>query len=434
MSYKQICSVIGKSLADIITDLRNADRIYLFGVNQYTGFIINKARQLGCLFDGIIDNDKNKQGQIIRRTKVLSINETNFQNSVVLIASGYYEEMRAQLAAYCKNINVISLFDFTAYNKLVYHNNEYWCDDVFDDNLKKLELGEKVYKFLADGSLLIISPTVSVGDHFLWNIYFDEYLEENKIRDYRIVVASGAAKRVIELFGRKKIDVILVDEIDALCDYVLYEGEKKTNSLVIYPRYGVVRYADVIADWNGLSWQRIYAEYIFQLKIVRCRFPDIYDAGITENDLIKKGMVRKQTVILSPYANTVGELPLYFWEELVDVLIRRGYAAYTNVAGDQVAIRNTHPLYIPFKGCGNFLEYAGLFISIRNGLCDITGKAKCQKIIIYNNTRQLFATERFYNNLEIDGIADNAKYVINEIGQEDHTLMKVISLIDRKGN
>ncbi len=430
MSYKYVCTEIEKNIIAISEKLDRDTRIYLFGANQYAGFIINCTHQNGTEVECIIDNDIAKQGMILNSKRVVSIAGLELRNCIVLIASQYYESMEKQIKGISNEVDVISLFDFVSYNKQDFEDKQFWNEEVFNKNLYSLESGEKVYKSLYEKCLLVISPTTSIGDQFLWNIYFDQYLKENGEPRYKVVVASKAAAKVIQLFENRSVEIISEIEMKQLVEFVMYFGEDKTNSLLIYPRYEFFRRQDIIADWTGKPWQRIYAEYIFKLKTIKTQFPRICDDNLENDFFYQLGYRDEKTIIISPYANTVGELSVYFWEELVEKLVERKFVVFTNVAGNQKAIKGTTPLNIPFNQSGNYLDNAEYFISIRNGLCDIVGQSECKKIIIFNNRRQLFTSEINYNDLRVDDIARNCKYIINEIGYEDITLNKIIRYLD----
>lgn len=433
MTNKNITSQIENSISKIADKLRHNKRIFLFGENFCSTFIINQLHQYGLAISYIFDNDKKKQGNFVCGIEITDVNNIDLnEDDAVIIASAHYAAMKTQLCSIANNIHIYSLFDFSEYINNENHKREYWQQDVFNKNINDIEKGESVYLRLYDGRLLVLSPTTSIGDHFLWNIYFDEFLLENSIGDYKIIVATEAARNVIQLFNRRDIDVISKNDMDELVSYIMYKGEKFTNSLIVYPRYEHLRKIDLVADWNGLPWQRIYANYLFKLKRIKCFFPCIKKEDVTDSDLKKLGLKKHKSVIISPYANTVSELPILFWEKLVDSLNKLGFSVFTNVCGNEKAISGSFPLELPLNACGNYLEYAGYFISIRNGMCDITGRAKCKKFIIYNYTRQLFTLENNYNCLDIDGIATNTTYFINKKGKEKETLTNIISHFDKR--
>ena len=93
-----------------------------------------------------------------------------------------------------------------------------------------------------------------------------------------------------------------------------------------------------------------------------------------------------RTVLLSPYANafhsSLGETE--FWGLLAQRLQERGYDVATNCAADELPIAGTIPFCVPYGELLTFLQYAGGFVGIRSGLCDIAGSTEqCSMVILY---------------------------------------------------
>ena len=200
--------------------------------------------------------------------------------------------------------------------------------------------------------------------------------------------------------------------MDCLTEFIFFMGEKETNTMVIYPRHEVVRCLDVMASYKGMVWQQIYAKFLFHLgNQYKMNFPSI---NKTDSHINFEQWKQGKTVILSPYANTVGELPMLFWDRLVIALRENNYDVYTNVVGMQKALNGTKSMEIPLESIGTYLKNAGYFIALRNGLCDVAGQADCKKIIIFRNRRQIYNSELEFNDLRVDGVAKNIEYLVYE--------------------
>jgi hypothetical protein len=77
------------------------------------------------------------------------------------------------------------------------------------------------------------------------------------------------------------------------------------------------------------------------------------------------------------------KLPSAFWENVAKDHLRRDYGAYTNTTGSEPPIRGTRPLAIPISQMLSAAEYAGTFIGIRSGLCDVLYTANCRKTVVF---------------------------------------------------
>jgi hypothetical protein len=90
-----------------------------------------------------------------------------------------------------------------------------------------------------------------------------------------------------------------------------------------------------------------------------------------------------KSVILSPYAKSVIELPAVFWEKIAADYSAEGFTIYTNVANNEQPVKGTIPLNIPISQMPAAVEFAGTFIGIRSGLCDVLYTADCRRIVVY---------------------------------------------------
>jgi hypothetical protein len=99
----------------------------------------------------------------------------------------------------------------------------------------------------------------------------------------------------------------------------------------------------------------------------------------TDAEQIEKG----RTIILSPYAKSMVQIPDTFWESLAGDYQKKGYLVCTNVAGDERSVKGTKALSVPIKQMVSAVEHAGCFIGIRSGLCDVLDTARCRKVAVF---------------------------------------------------
>lgn len=104
------------------------------------------------------------------------------------------------------------------------------------------------------------------------------------------------------------------------------------------------------------------------------------------NEYIKARQLPKgKTVILSPYANTGNTfgIPWSEWEELAKQLKQKGYTVCTNTSqkNGEKNITDTIPVFLKHEMMPAFCEYAGHFIGLRSGLCDIISGAEMETFV-----------------------------------------------------
>jgi hypothetical protein len=76
-------------------------------------------------------------------------------------------------------------------------------------------------------------------------------------------------------------------------------------------------------------------------------------------------------------------MPAEFWENLADEWRGKGVKVCTSVYGGETPIRGTAPLSLPLSQMAAAAEYAGMFVGLRNGLCDVVYAANCRKIVAF---------------------------------------------------
>lgn len=94
-------------------------------------------------------------------------------------------------------------------------------------------------------------------------------------------------------------------------------------------------------------------------------------------------MPQGHSVILSPYAKSVTNISADYWRQIVSYFREKGFALYTNVTKEENALPDTEPLGIPLNQMQSATEWAGTFIGLRSGLCDVIQHAACHKIALY---------------------------------------------------
>lgn len=102
-------------------------------------------------------------------------------------------------------------------------------------------------------------------------------------------------------------------------------------------------------------------------------------------------------MILAPYAGSfVSEIPIGFWEKLALRLREQGYSVCTNCAADkEVPVRGTIPVTFPYSWAVDFVDFAGVFVALRSGLCDIVSSSNAKMVILYEDGFNASSLEYF---------------------------------------
>ena len=377
--------------------LKNRD-IYLFGVSDNSRQIIQILRELGNEPKNVIDNDATKQGSYCSRLKVIAfsdIEKPDDKRKLYIIYSAYWREMIPQLTDYGilkKNIwrlnrkpGLLVFLLLTVYKGRAYRNR-----------LIK-QYGDK---------RIFLCPYTGTGDIYLIGTFWDEYTRRNHIDDYIFIVISGACKKVASLFNIKNVVLTEKKEYGAfLIDYYLYD-RKKGDITILNDCWAQVHTNQVewFRGYKGLYFTELFRKFVFNLpedvKPAHPTFKNEYEKVIKIFE--ENGLEEGNTVILSPYSNTLSDLPESFWAQLAERLMNKGYVVATNCGGKtESEVVGTKGVFFPLDIAPQFIEKAGAFIGVRSGFCDVISGAKAKKIILYDKGNRFYMGSAFeYFNLK----------------------------------
>ncbi|WP_313186515.1 hypothetical protein [Lacrimispora sp.] len=413
-------------------------RIVIFGLNDYTGCIMNELEskniQVACIFD----NDIQKQGKYFWNTPVIAPKcnaDSNGENdSVILMASIHMEAMSQQLMALgYHSENIV---------KLASLNDARWLENDSKSSLIAYNLGEKVYQEIRrkyPEEQLLMFPSVSVGDAYLPFRYLEQYLVDKKAV---LIVASEAVKRLAVPLKYISVAKLNQYEMIGLEKYFIVNIKADIDMKYVHPRYKESWQVGIgyeMTASRGYAFWEAYGPVIYEMG----KYPVLGKALLYKSNqtLIQKLFVNnnlklKRTVLIAPYTNSMSELPIVLWKDVVQYLLKNGFSVCTNVASDsECAIEGSVPLRCDLTDLQEFVEEAGYTILSRSGLSDILGNVRAEKIIIYKDYKLRFAsglTSFFTNNDLRKGQVDKyASQIIIEDDSMGTALESIKSIIDK---
>ena len=400
-------------------------KIVLFGASVFSREIRNCLLEQGFDISGVVDNDSRKLGSECMGLKVETpetILLPRNDNTVVLLMSVFfYREMTCQLLQMGYTIN----------------------KDVFTLNLKVNETlpvliymlvrvirGRFVYQSFSKKDAVFVAPYTGIGDIYLIGMFFNEYLRQKAVTDYVFVVVSGACKKVAELFDIKNIVVIKPKVTDDLisCRYFM-----RTEWPIVVLNDGWLGEATQwIRGYKGLNFEKMFRYFVFgfddktqhELPLKKCNSAEI--AALFQ----KHGLIRGRTVVLSPYSNTLFDLPEEIWLSIVKYCKDMGFAVCTNcAAGTEKPIAGTEAVFFPLVLAIEFLNESGYFVGVRSGFCDIISASTCKKVVIYEKEGFFYKCSPFdYFSLIKMGLCDDV-IEIEYDGIKERCLSKILSAL-----
>lgn len=188
--------------------------------------------------------------------------------------------------------------------------------------------------------------------------------------------------------------------------------------------------------YKGLGFTPLFRTFVFNLPdTAKPEHPKLNDANEELTQLFKDKQLQKgNTVVLSPYSNTLADLPKEFWEELAGKLKQADFVVCTNSNGKtEKAVKGTVSVFVPLNIAPQFIEQAGYFIGIRSGFCDIISGANAKKIILYDAQDRFFTSSAYeYFSLKNMQLSEDATEILFK--REDKELMNKVfnALKDKK--
>lgn len=287
----------------------------------------------------------------------------------------------------------------------------------------KIIFGWYYYKKLnKKNSLKIIMVRGATGDVYLQFLLLKSYLQLKKINNYFIVSDANSIKQFRIIFNISDIKILSTSICNCIEKYVLFSNFKNTN--IIFPFYWTdsfqfnrcrVRFSNKFNFMENYFW--------FPLNIDVCKSNSVLsflnNIELIEYIARQKGIIKNKTILISPEANSVTGLPIWFWNSLINNLIDKGYYIFMNCNG--YTFYRAPNLFLTYSEIVPLLDYAGGFIGVRSGLCDVISTSKCKKVILYPKVKSKFnysyhRSDVKYSGLEVMGLSDgNNLYEISTL-------------------
>lgn len=413
--------------------IRKENRIIFFGANKSSIEMNQYLRKAGFIPEGFVDNSEKKQGSIVEGMPVKSPAEALSSydpNARILIASEYHKQMCDQLMTfgYRKDEEVFVVHKMYSFYDL--------SEKAMRNYLLLGDQGKTVYERMIDCDLageqkdpfIFMCPYQGTGDAYLIGALLQSYIDKHYIRNYVITVVSKVCERILRMFGFTKVKTISKEESDGLVTFLrMMKGE--ISYLILNDNYQTRVMHRRLRGYKGIDFRHMFQYAVFGLtNEEKINFPQYHISEEQIRDIMKKhGMVEGKTVLLSPYANTISNLPDEIWEMIAVKYQQQGYVVFTNSSGKhEPTVKGTKSLFLPYSQMVPILEKAGTFIGMRSGLCDIIASAKCKKIILYPAGCIFGSCSTYqYFSLNAMGLCDDAIEIEFEAGKESSILAKI---------
>lgn len=402
----------------------DSDRAALFGCNVYAVILRDLLAELGIKTIAILDNDINKQNKRHMHLPICDPMQFVKKYSAIniVICSNYYNSMVTQLKEGGVDVeNRVLVIPVEIPRKEEEAVAESWgyITEGYKEYLNIIEnTGKKD---------MLLFPYKGTGDIYMACSFLEEYIKKTGMEQYFFVVNGSGCKKVIELFGYNADIFVLDDEkIRSILEAWTFLGN---DFMCVKP----------LIHWG---WRFKNTPYVFENPDMS--FTDMYrydvfgldDSSMPKHPPVNKSsdfarrlfeensLIKGKTVIVAPYANSIRtNISMTLWSNMVMELRRKGYSVATNCFGDEQPIDGSVGISFPYCEAINVLEYAGGFIALRNGLCDIVSQADCKMVVFYEDNVRSTSYSHF--GLKKMGVRDEEYAIMFEKDEDINRVFEV---------
>lgn len=267
---------------------------------------------------------------------------------------------------------------------------------------------KKIVKAVGKNTKIILLRGAT-GDRYLQLLLLNEYLRQHEINQYTIVASPGTTEHLKKIFYISNILYINSRESDFIQRAALFFNKKNFN--ICMPFYwdyyfGFTYNRCRVRMLDSFNFMDTYVFFSYNINYpINFRQPVFEEKNIANKFIWQsQGIVPSKTVFISPEANSVTQLPIWFWNGIISELQNNGYHCVVNC---------NHPnffrcsSYFPtYETIVPIFELGGFFLGIRSGLCDIISTAKCKKIIIYPEKQKRINFSEHRSEIEFSGLKE----------------------------
>lgn len=263
----------------------------------------------------------------------------------------------------------------------------------------------------------------ATGDNYLQCLLLDEYIKQHEIQKYIVLAMPGAMFGLSKVFRVSDIKFISVYKSTCIQRAYLFMNGKGFNCILPFyweKDFGFTYNRCQTRMLPQFNFMDTYVWFSFNIEYpLKFRIPS-YEKVTYSNEFFREkiGLIPNKTVLLSPYANSVTGLPIWFWNSIISELHEKGYKVLINSNFyNYLRAPNFFPSNETSVVC---LNQGGFFLGVRSGFCDIISTSNCKKIILYPEISKKIdisnhRSESEFSSLRIMGLVDEADNNLIEI-------------------
>ena len=375
MHYEEMVSCLDELIR---TGMIQNKKIYLFGHCHATEKLADLLLEQGFSIAAILDNNKAKHGNYYRNIRITEpqmIQEEHHQeNIIVCIVARAYAAMAVQLKQLGYTGLIRKLVDYNTYAEYSL------TPGTIIRRYQRIERGIAYLQQLKNqypGHFIFLCPFSALGDIYFTVSYLPWFMKKKKIIKCVVAVIGDACRQVVQLFAHYPSEVFAQKDMEETVQAALYMRD--SNVFIPHQDRPYVVNLSKALYVKQITLEKIYCCGVFGLPASTKPCSPVFLQDFPMREKMKPG----KSVIFSPYAKSVPALKLDIWKQMVEDFRSKGYDCYTNVAGNEEALPGTISISPSISQIRSAAEWAGTFIGLRSGLCDVIREASCRKIAMY---------------------------------------------------
>ena len=254
----------------------------------------------------------------------------------------------------------------------------------------KLSSWWKLYEKIANKEgTTYVCPYKGTGDVYVASALLASQIGEDRVKKSKVCVIGGGFKKIVQLFGFTDVMSVEQQEMDEIIRMGTALGFDALDIFVLHadPPNSKMGITDHLRNYNGINFTDFFVNGVFNNSELEFKKPSFAECEESVKKFFEdNGLIPGRTVIVAPYVNTLGELPIWLWIEIVDDFRKKGFTVCTNCDENHWPIYGSTRINPPYSELKQFCEYAGYFVGSRSGLCDIISSFDMCKVIIYFST------------------------------------------------
>lgn len=357
-------------------------KIVIYGCTFFAAKIYDKLRKVNIDISAFVDNDSNKVGKrymgvTVYKPEVFLL--PHHSDILVIVCSVHAKEMIASLRKLgYTNSGVLHIDVMDDWEKL--------CTlEYADERLQRIMSGYEIYLHIieeyGEEAKIIIAPKAS-GDIYIACSYLEKWMHKDNVTNYVLVGTEKNMIDIAKIYQLSNTKLITQSDKELLLDAYMFLDNQLNIKLLSGWELRTRNSYFPVQKSSVLFSEKFKYETFGLAKEAKPTLPSFTNMINLEEYKLKQN----NTVIIAPYAysSPAPKIRKNTWERLVERIREQGFEVLTVGYGeDEPPIKNTEIIRFSHVDAIGILEYSGMFIGARSGLCDIISSAKCKKIIIY---------------------------------------------------